>query len=118
MSTVVVSNTTFRDADDYADDFDALGWSGCIDAVITSLDVGHPKPDAQMFRAALDVLGVPPGAAAMVGNSEAADIAPAKALGIRTILVAIEDPVPAHTEADAVATSLAQALDIITAWSH
>ena len=59
-----------------------------------------------------------PARTAMVGNSEAADIAPAKALGLRTILVAIEDPVPTHTEADALATSLAQALDIITSWSR
>jgi FMN phosphatase YigB (HAD superfamily) len=54
----------------------------------------------------------------MVGNREMADIAPAKTLGLRTILVAIEDPVPAHTEADAVATSLAQALHIISEWCH
>ena len=118
LSVAVVSNTTFRAADDYVTDFDALGWSDYIDAVITSLDVGRPKPDAHMFRAALDVLEASPGETAMVGNSEAADIAPAKALGIRTILVAIEDPVPTHTDADAVATSLTQALDIITAWSH
>ena len=118
LRTVILSNTTFRGADDYGADFGALGWSDDIDAVVTSLDAGRPKPDEAIFRTALDVSGSAASATAMVGNSEAADIVPAHALGLRSILVAIEDPPPARTQADAVVTSLAQALDVLTSWSR
>ena len=53
----------------------------------------------------------------MVGNSEDADIAPAVRLGMRTILVAIEDPAPNRTAADACVTGLDQVLAVLRSWA-
>ena len=68
------------------------------------------------FQAALELAGAPPRSCAIIGNSEEADIAPAAVLGLRTILVAIEEPPPAGTIADATATSLREALRILRSW--
>jgi FMN phosphatase YigB (HAD superfamily) len=53
----------------------------------------------------------------MVGNSEAKDVLPARALGIRTIRVAIEEPPPAISAADAVTSSLDEVARLLTSWS-
>jgi FMN phosphatase YigB (HAD superfamily) len=113
---VILSNTTFRDAAMYARDFDALGWTDWIDGCVTSVDVGWRKPDPRMLQAALVHAGTPPQACVMIGNSEEADIVPAAAMGLRTILVAIEEPPRAATIADATVTSLRQALGILRSW--
>jgi FMN phosphatase YigB (HAD superfamily) len=42
----------------------------------------------------------------MIGNSESLDIAPAKALGMSAIRVAIEEPMPSDSHADHVIGSL------------
>ncbi len=46
------------------------------------------KPEAPLFRIALERLGVPPRAAAMVGDSVPSDIAGGRAAGMRTVLYA------------------------------
>jgi hypothetical protein len=53
----------------------------------------------------------------MIGNSEANDIEPAIELGIRTIRVAIEEPLPTSSAAHAVVTTLDAALAIIDNWA-
>ncbi len=58
-----------------------------VDAGISSFHHGHSKPHASIFRAVLDLLGVEPGDAAMVGDNIADDIEGALALGMRAILV-------------------------------
>ena len=52
----------------------------------------------------------------MLGNSEANDILPAVALGMRAIRVAIEDPPPESSAAHAVVTSLEAAHNIVKRW--
>jgi FMN phosphatase YigB (HAD superfamily) len=52
----------------------------------------------------------------MVGNSEIADVAPAVRLGMRAILVAIEDPPPVTTSANCSATKLVDVLDVLRGW--
>lgn len=113
---IIVSNTTFRDAEIYGHDFQALGWSRWIDDCITSVDVGAPKPDEHMFEAALACSGAAPRRGVMVGNSERADIAPAVRLGMRTILVAIEEPPPLTTSAETCVTGLPDVLDVLRRW--
>jgi FMN phosphatase YigB (HAD superfamily) len=117
LRSVVVSNAYWRSGAAYQRDFQELGVAEGVDRYISSLDVGYRKPHAAMFEAGLRAAGVPAGRCAMVGNSEAKDIVPAHALGIRTILVAIEEPPPASSAADAVATSLDEVARLITAWS-
>jgi putative hydrolase of the HAD superfamily len=58
-----------------------------VDAGISSFHHGRTKPHASIFRAVLDLLGVEPAEAAMVGDTIADDIEGALALGMRAILV-------------------------------
>ena len=108
LACVLVTNVGVRDAEISRQDFTDLGVSDFIDAIVTSHDVGYRKPHRAMFDAAVTAVGCRPEECVMVGNREQLDIAPALALGMRTILVAIEDPPPATTAAHAVATSLPQ----------
>jgi FMN phosphatase YigB (HAD superfamily) len=116
LNCVILSNTTFRDAEMYMRDFDALGWADWIDDCVTSVDAGCSKPDERIFHLAFQVARSLPEHCVMVGNSEHADIAPAVGLGLRAILVAIEDPPPLATAANACVTGLDQALDVLETW--
>jgi putative hydrolase of the HAD superfamily len=58
-----------------------------VDAGISSFHHGHTKPHASIFRAVLDLLGVEPAEAAMVGDTIADDVEGARALGMRAILL-------------------------------
>src|SRR5213594_1666022 len=104
MRSVVLSNGVTRDAEMYMEDFKALGVVQYIDRVISSVDVGFLKPHSAIFEAALQAAGCRPDQSLMIGNSEANDIAPAHALGMRTIRVCIEEPPPLESAADAVVT--------------
>jgi FMN phosphatase YigB (HAD superfamily) len=106
LALTVVSNTVFRDADCYWQDFADVGLDGFLAGIVTSVDVGWRKPHPAIFEAALAVTGVPPGRTAIVGNSEACDIIPGLDLGMTAVRVAIEEPPPVFSDADAVAVSL------------
>jgi HAD superfamily hydrolase (TIGR01662 family) len=58
-----------------------------IDAGISSFHHGKTKPHASIFRAVLDLLGVEPGAAAMVGDTVEDDVDGARAVGMQAVLV-------------------------------
>ena len=58
-----------------------------VDAGISSFHHGHTKPHASIFRAVLDLLGVEPAEALMVGDTIADDIEGALAIGMRAILL-------------------------------
>jgi HAD superfamily hydrolase (TIGR01662 family) len=58
-----------------------------VDAGISSFHHGHTKPHASIFRAVLDMLGVQPAEAVMVGDTIADDIEGALAIGMRAILL-------------------------------
>jgi putative hydrolase of the HAD superfamily len=69
---------------------DWLGPTGLlelVDGVVTSADAGAAKPDPAIFERALDVARVDPGEAVHVGDSLENDVAGARALGIRAILI-------------------------------
>jgi FMN phosphatase YigB (HAD superfamily) len=106
MRTVIASNTYWRDADSYWDDFRLLGMAQHIDAIVTSVDAGHLKPHPAVFEMALRWSGCPPDRCVVIGNREENDIVPALALGMRTILVHPDDPAPASSRAHAVAPDL------------
>lgn len=77
----LVSNTS-RDLDRFVDTF-----SLDVDAVVSSGSHGKVKPDPSIFRAALILLGVEPQEAVMVGDSPGDDIAGARAVGMRALLL-------------------------------
>src|ERR1700751_953226 len=58
-----------------------------VDAGISSSHHGHSKPHASIFRAVLDLLGVEPAEAVMVGDTITDDIEGALALGMPAILL-------------------------------
>ena len=62
-----------------------VGLAPSIGAAIDSTVVGCKKPDARIFRAALDALGAEPAEAVFVGDSPSRDMAGAKALGMRHV---------------------------------
>ncbi|HVA66036.1 MAG TPA: HAD-IA family hydrolase [Elusimicrobiota bacterium] len=61
-----------------------LGMHNFFDCVVTAEDAGARKPAAAPFMKALELLGVKPEEAVMVGDWAERDIAGAKKLGIRT----------------------------------
>jgi FMN phosphatase YigB (HAD superfamily) len=113
LRCVIVSNVQVRGALEYWRDFTDLGIGHLVDAVVTSLDVGFRKPHPAFFEAAIREAGCEPAVCVMVGNSEANDIRPAIALGMRVIRVAIEEPPPSSTAAHAVVTSLEAVLGLL-----
>ena len=106
LRNVIASNTYWRDAESYWDDFALLGMGGLIDDVVTSVDAGHLKPHPAVFEMAMRRAGVSAGRCVVIGNREGNDIEPARALGMRSILVYPDDPAPASSRADAIAANL------------
>jgi HAD superfamily hydrolase (TIGR01509 family) len=106
MRTVIASNTYWRDAQSYWEDFRLLGMAAYIDAIVTSVDAGHLKPHPAVFEMAMRVAEAPPERCVVIGNREENDIEPALALGMKTILVHPDDPEPASSRAHAVAPDL------------
>lgn len=58
-----------------------------VSDVVTSEDVRAYKPEPQIYMVALNRMRARPSHAVMIGNDTLRDIAPAQALGLRTILV-------------------------------
>jgi HAD superfamily hydrolase (TIGR01509 family) len=106
LRNVIASNTYWRDADSYWEDFRLLGMADHIDAVVTSVDAGHLKPHPAVFELAMRAAGTTPDRCVVIGNKEENDIAPAIALGMRAILVHPDDPIPTFSQAHAVAPDL------------
>jgi FMN phosphatase YigB (HAD superfamily) len=62
-----------------------VGLAPSLGVAIDSTVVGCKKPDARIFRAALDALGAAPEEAVFVGDSPSRDMAGARALGMRHV---------------------------------
>ena len=60
---------------------------GIFSAAISSYDHGYMKPHPSIFEAALRLVGVSPHESVMVGDSVPADIAGARGMGMRAVLV-------------------------------
>jgi putative hydrolase of the HAD superfamily len=84
-----------------------------VGAVLDSGVVGVAKPDPEIFRLALDALGVAPERAAHVGDTPAADVAGARAAGVHPVLV---DPYDHHPQADVV--RIRHLADLVTLLRH
>lgn len=71
-----------------------LGLWQRFDEIFLSSDHGIKKPDPEYFRLALQAAGAPPSNCLMVGNSPGDDMAPARALGIRTCFLNTDGVTP------------------------
>jgi putative hydrolase of the HAD superfamily len=92
---------------------DWLGPTGLldlVDGVVTSADAGAAKPDPAVFRKALELAGVDGAGAVHVGDSLDNDVAGARALGIRAILVRREGEAPTGVESVRALTEVATLL--------
>jgi FMN phosphatase YigB (HAD superfamily) len=106
MRIVIASNTYWRDAESYWEDFRQLGMADHVNAIVTSVDAGHLKPHPAVFELAMRKGGAVAERCVVIGNKEENDIEPALALGMRAILVHPDDPVPQSSRAHAVAPDL------------
>jgi putative hydrolase of the HAD superfamily len=69
------------------DVLERTGLRGLVDAVLTSAEVGEPKPGGAMFAAALELAGARPREALHAGDSVEHDVAGALAAGMAAVLV-------------------------------
>jgi putative hydrolase of the HAD superfamily len=92
LRVAVISNT---EDGRLRDSLEAAGLAGRFELLIDSHLVGCRKPDAAIFRLALEALGVEAGEAAFVGDSYETDALAARAVGMRAILL---DPLGLHPE--------------------
>jgi putative hydrolase of the HAD superfamily len=82
LKLAIISNST---RDEQQRKLATHGLAPFFDVLVVSGDHGIAKPDPGLFAIALRCLGVNAGEAVMVGDSWAADIAGARAAGIRAI---------------------------------
>jgi putative hydrolase of the HAD superfamily len=87
----VVTNT--HDPRLVPDHLVAMGIDAHFEAVITSVEVGWRKPHPQIYRVALDALGVAPEDALFVGDTKGPDYDGPRAVGMRALLI---DPTDQH----------------------
>jgi beta-phosphoglucomutase len=81
---------------------EAAGLTDAITLIVSSEDVARSKPDPEGYLIALHLLGIDPGDAAAVEDSEAG-VAAAKAAGLYTAAVTTTLPAERLSEADEVA---------------
>lgn len=65
----------------------ALGLERMVDRIVYCWEIGHPKPDAECFAAALAYFRVPPAQAIVVGDHPLHDISVGKQMGALTARV-------------------------------
>jgi putative hydrolase of the HAD superfamily len=75
------------------------GIAELVDGVVTSAEVGAPKPHPRVFERALAIAGVAAAEALHVGDKVDNDVGGAAAAGVRAILVQREGDPPAGVEA-------------------
>lgn len=81
----VASNAGFSDGELMAQALDRVGMRQYFRHFFTSKELGTEKPDPRFFREILRRMDMLPQECIMVGNTYEKDIAPAKAVGMRTV---------------------------------
>lgn len=93
---------------------DRLGLLENLAVQAFSDEVGVPKPDPQMFRVALEPLGVSPERALHVGDLRRTDVAGARSLAMRSVRIrASHDDTSTLADADFVVASHADLRDLL-----
>ena len=85
LSVGLITNTLWRGDEEAWEDWQRFELADAIDAIVTSHSIGWQKPHRQIFERALDLVGVTPAEAVMVGDRLVADIWGAKRLGMRAV---------------------------------
>ena len=109
VRTVVVSNWDASLHERLAE----TGLAGLVDGALASAEVGTAKPGRAIFTAALALAGgVAPADAWHVGDTVEADVAGARAAGLRPVLIARDGPPAAPPPGVPVVASLAELLPL------
>ena len=88
-----------------------------LDFVMTGYEAGCDKSNPKMYLKVLEVLGVEPGEAVMIGDELHLDIVLPKKLGIRTVLLDRERRTrPDCGSVDAFVRDLDQAMETVISW--
>jgi HAD superfamily hydrolase (TIGR01662 family) len=95
---VVVTNTSTSNEDRIRLALRIMGLEDYFDAVVTSVDVGHEKPDEEIFCEALKRIQVKPEEAVMVGNRIKTDVLGANKLGITSVYFKWNDRYPEEVD--------------------
>ncbi len=115
LSTGVLSNTHWpREWLDRI--FARDGILDLLDVRVYTSELAHTKPHAEAFRAVLGQLDVEPERAVMVGDRPFDDVAGAKAVGMRAVLLPNDEVPSAPITPDATITRLSELLPIVDAW--
>jgi putative hydrolase of the HAD superfamily len=75
-----------------------MGLEDYFDAVVTSVDIGHEKPDEEIYCEALKRIRVKPTEAVMVGNRIKTDVLGANKLGIISVHLKWNDRYPEEAD--------------------
>lgn len=119
LSVVLVTNTLWRGDDEVREDWRRFGLADAIDGVASSHSVGWRKPHRAMFERALELAGVRPEEAFMVGDRLRADVWGARQLGIRGLLrrtTGLTAQTPVALEPDAVLETLHDLPRVVEGW--
>lgn len=117
LRVVLVTNTLARGDAEVLEDWRRFGLSDAIDGVVSSHSIGWQKPHRAIYDRALQIAGVRPEEAFMVGDRLDADILGAKRLGLRAIWRRTEHEQPkVDVEPDAVVTDLTQLPTVVAPW--
>ena len=81
----LITNTLSRGDDEVRTDWDRFGLADTLDHVVSSHSAGWQKPHQAIFQRALELSGVLPNEAVMVGDRMVQDIWGAKRVGMRAI---------------------------------
>lgn len=93
--------------------FTRLGLQPYLDIRVTSGEVGHDKPDPEIFLAALRKAEVPPSEAIYVGDQYEIDVVGARGVGMQAVLIDRNDYFPEITDCPRI-NSLVQVVEFIT----
>ncbi|GAA1608986.1 HAD family hydrolase [Actinoplanes couchii] len=93
---LTVAVLTNGDEDQQRDKLERTGLAGAVDVLVASSALPAGKPDPRAFRHAVDLLGVVPEQAVMIGDSLEKDVRGALAAGLSAILL---DRSGAHPDA-------------------
>jgi putative hydrolase of the HAD superfamily len=66
---------------------ESLGIRGLFDAIILSSETGFSKPDSEIFKAAIEALGVPASQILLVGDNLHDDIEAGTRAGLAAVLI-------------------------------
>lgn len=91
LAIVVVSNWDHS----LHERLEETGLAPLVDGAVASAELGHAKPERQIFEHALGLAGVAPAAALHAGDSPREDVAGALGAGLRAVLVARDGARPA-----------------------